>query len=190
MSRGMSAVPQKDRRGSRRTVGWRRDLILGAKYLLMHARRVPKGERKKAKGRRQNPELTSQAQQPQSLAQSCSGTRRACAVPPLSERRVLHGCAGNQTRLRVPPQVQLRQHVARPTSDRLPASSVVLPAQCRWQARPARRADSTGLTEWSSTLAQIRRNADFRELWRAVSASRTPTDRSGGLLGGVAGAGG
>jgi len=115
----------------------------------------PTGGRKNAEGRRQKPESTAPAQQPQGPA-------------PSRITSTLRNGATEDGRHAPPPssQVQLPQPLTRPSSDCLPTASVSLPYQCRWPARTAGRLGDHGLPRWSSTRLQIRRNARCRELWR------------------------
>jgi hypothetical protein len=126
----------------------------------------PKRERKKTERRKQNTEFSAQVQQPQRVVRPTWEPRRACAAPAPSLRGAAKGRTGRPTALRVPIQVTHYQALTRPSSERPHTPSVPLPVHRQCQALSARRADSISLHQRSSTLAQIRRNARFRELWR------------------------
>ncbi len=126
----------------------------------------PVGERKKVECGRQNPESATQVQQAQSLAQSSSGTRRACAAPAPSLPRPARAAAKKAIGTFCPAQVPFRQRLTQPSSDRPHIASQPLPVQYRWGARSPCHVGSIDLPLWSSTLAHIRRNARIRALWR------------------------
>jgi hypothetical protein len=126
----------------------------------------PKGGRKYAEGSRQNTESSAQAQQPQRLVRPTWEPRRACAVAAPSQHRAAKGGTGRPNHPRVTIQLTQLQSLTPPSSERPHTSSLPLPEQCRWQARSPHPVGSIGLPRWSPTLAHIRRNSRFRELWR------------------------
>jgi hypothetical protein len=115
----------------------------------------PQEGTKKAECRRQTPESAA-------LAESSLDTCRACAAPAQLSPPPASAAIGALC----PSQVQLPQPLTRPSSDRFHTAAVSLPYPCRWAARTPGRLGDHGLPRSSSTLAQIHRNARFRELWR------------------------
>jgi hypothetical protein len=102
----------------------------------------------------------------QGVARPSSGTRRACAAPVPSLPQPARACAKEAIGTFCLAQVPFLQRLTRPSSDRPPTTSRPLPEQCRWQARSPGHVGSIGSPRLSSTIAQIRRKARFRELWR------------------------
>ena len=137
----------------------------------------PEGKRKKAvhppqccyggrEGRTQNTEFSAQVQRPQWLVRPTWETRRACAAPAPSLPSPARAYAQEAIGRLAHSQLPFPQRLTRPSSERLQTASRPLPVQCRWQARSHSRIGSIRVPRWSSTLAQVRRSARFRELWR------------------------
>jgi hypothetical protein len=117
-------------------------------------------------GRIKKAELRTEARQARRVTRSTSGSRRTCAVSPLSLRRAVEKRSGKPAACRVPTQVANYQPLTRPSSERHLSTPRPLLVQRRWQTRSASRLGGAGCLRWSSTLAQIRPNARCRELWR------------------------
>ncbi len=64
------------------------------------------------------------------------------------------------------PQVQQRQRVTQPSSDRLPTATPVLPVCRAWRALASGRLTRQGSPRCHSLTARVHRKARFRELWR------------------------
>lgn len=126
----------------------------------------PKRKPYAARGREDKVELILQVEDTQWLARSPSSTHRGPAVSLQSPHRVTDRCAGKPTGHPVPSQVLLFQHLTRASSEPLHTSAGPTPLHCRWESRSSRRPGSIGLSQSASALAQVRRNAHYRELWR------------------------
>ena len=126
----------------------------------------PARGRKDVGSNTQNTGIAPQAPQPQTFKLITWKRRRASAVRAPSQRHAAKGGTGMSNDLRVPIQVTNYQALTRPSSERPHTSSTPLPVQCLWSARSPSHFGSIFLPRWSSSLAQIRRTARFRELWR------------------------
>ena len=126
----------------------------------------PTGQRKKAECRMQNTESSAQVRQPQRLVRPTWEPRRGASGVAPERRRAAKSCTRRTNHRQVPIQVTHYQPLARPSSDRPHTPAIPLPVQCRWQPCSPGRLGSIPSPRLPSSLAQIRRNARFRELWR------------------------